>query len=151
MAMQTVSLLPPRVPACCSSALKHTFRLQCTALPIGPARVPPRELHYSALSFDFDALALGINSGQRHAHGHPLLFMGIPGTYRSKHFKKTMHVVGGCASARCVPFSTGVCKGAADWRMWGGVRASKLLPIQFKKLSQTIRPFIREYLGLQGS
>ena len=93
MAMQTVSLLPPRVPACCSSALKHTFRLQCTALPIGPARVPPRELHYSALSFDFDALALGINSGQRHAHGHPLLFMGIPGTYRSKHFKKTMVIV----------------------------------------------------------
>ena len=35
--------------------------------------------------------------------------------------------------------------------VWGGVRASKLLPIQFKKVSQTIRPFIREYFGLQGS
>ena len=43
----------------CSSALKRTFRPQCTALSIGPARTPPRDPHYSALSFDFDALALG--------------------------------------------------------------------------------------------
>ena len=45
MGMPTVSQLPPRVPACSSPALKHTFRLQCTALPIGPARAPPREPH----------------------------------------------------------------------------------------------------------
>ena len=61
MAIRSVSRLPHRVAACCSSALKRTFRPQCTALPIGPARTPPRELHYSALSFDFDALVLGMH------------------------------------------------------------------------------------------
>ena len=56
----------------CSSALKRTFRPQCTALSIGPARTPPREPHYSALSFDFDALALGMHSGQMPAPMHRL-------------------------------------------------------------------------------
>ena len=72
MAMPTVSRLPPRVAACCSSALKRTFRPQCTALSIGPARILPREPHYSALSFDFDALALGMHSGQMPAPMHRL-------------------------------------------------------------------------------
>ena len=32
-----------------------------------------------ALSFEFDALALGMDLVQMHAHGKPLLFMGIRG------------------------------------------------------------------------
>ena len=88
MAIPSVSLLPHRVAACCSSSLKRTFRPQCTALPIGPARTPPRELHYSALSFDFDALALGMHWGQRPAHGHPLLFMGIRGRNEARTLKR---------------------------------------------------------------
>ncbi len=56
----------------CSSALQRTVRTQCTALSIGPARTPPREPHYSALSFDFDALALGMHSGQMPAPMHRL-------------------------------------------------------------------------------
>ena len=56
----------------CSSALQRTFRPLCTALSIGPARTPPREPHYSALSFDFDALALGMHSGQMPAPMHRL-------------------------------------------------------------------------------
>ena len=63
MAIPSVSRLPPRVTACCSSALERTFRPQCTALPIGPARTRPREPHYSALSFEFDTLALGMDLG----------------------------------------------------------------------------------------
>ena len=86
MAISSVSLLPHRVAACCSSSLQRTLRPQSTALPIGPARTPPRELHYSALSFDIYALALGMHSGQRPAHGHPLLFMGIRGRNEARTF-----------------------------------------------------------------
>ena len=32
----------------------------------------------------------------------------------------------------------------------GGVRASELLAVQFKKLSQTVRPFIRECILYYG-
>ena len=53
-------------------ALKRNFRSQCSALSIGPARTPPHEPHYSALSFDFDALAVGIHSGQMPAPMHRL-------------------------------------------------------------------------------
>ena len=72
MAIPSVSRLSPRMAACCSSALKLTFRPQGTALPIVPARTRPREPHYSALSFDVDALALGIHSGQMPAPMHRL-------------------------------------------------------------------------------
>ena len=65
MAIPSVSRLPPRMAACCSPALKRTFRPQGTALPIVPARTRPREPHYSALSFEFDALALGMDLGSR--------------------------------------------------------------------------------------
>ena len=88
MAISSVSLLPHRVAACCSSSLQRTLRPQSTALPIGPARTPPRELHYSALSFDIYALALGMHSGQRPAHGHPLLFMGIRGRNEARTLKR---------------------------------------------------------------
>ena len=72
MAIPSVSRLPPRMAACCSSALRRTFRPQGTALPIVPAQTRPREPHYSALSFDFDALALGMHSGQMPAPMHRL-------------------------------------------------------------------------------
>ena len=55
------------------------------------------------------------------------------------------------ASARWVPFAAGVCKAAAGYRVCGGgVRASELLAVQFKKLSQTVRPFIRECILYYG-
>ena len=79
MAIPSVSRLPHRMAACCPSALKRTFRPHGTALPIVPARTRPREPHYSALSFEFDALALGMDLVQMPAHGNPLLFMGIRG------------------------------------------------------------------------
>ena len=79
MAIPSVSRLPPRMAACCSSALRRTFRPQGTALLIVPAQTRPREPHYSALSFEFDALALGMDLVQMHAHGKPLLFMRIRG------------------------------------------------------------------------
>ena len=88
MAIPSVSRLPPRMAACCSSALKRTFRPQGTALPIVPARTRPREPHYSALSFDFDALALGMHLVRRPAHGHSLLFMGIRGRNEARTLKR---------------------------------------------------------------
>ena len=37
-----------------------------------PARIPPRSRHQPAHSFRFDAFALCLDSGRRHAHVHPL-------------------------------------------------------------------------------
>ena len=37
-----------------------------------PARIPPRSPHQPAHSFRFDAFALCLDSGRRHAHVHPL-------------------------------------------------------------------------------
>ena len=63
MAIPSVSRLPPRMAACCTSALRRTFRPQGTALLIVPAQTRPPEPHYSALSFEFDTLALGMDLG----------------------------------------------------------------------------------------
>ena len=89
MAIPSVSLLPHRVAACCSSSLQRTLRPQCTALPIGPARTPPREPHYSALSFDFDALALGMHSGQ------------MPAPMHRPNLQAPVQSVGTCSICRC--------------------------------------------------
>ena len=57
-----------------------------------------------------------------------------------------VHLHGGCCSQREF----------AKWPqviVWGvgrAVRASKLLPVQFKTLSQTVRPFIRECILYYG-
>ena len=63
-----------------------------------------------------------------------------------------MQVVGRHASARLVQFAAeyakvpqvSVCVGG------GGVRAFKVLPVQFKKLSQTVLPFIRDCILYYG-
>ena len=143
---------------CCSSALNHTFPMQCTALRVGPARTPAREHHHSARVLDFDSLAFCMPSSHRPFQGHPLLFMGVRGRTEVRNLKRQWSAYcfpssrlrnagcrGGRASARWVPFAAGVCKGAAGYRVCGGraVHAFKLLPVQFKKLSQTVRPFIR--------
>ena len=144
MAISSVSLLPHRVAACCSSSLQRTLHPQSTALPIGPARTPPRELHYSAFSFDIYALALGMHSGQRPAHGHPLLFMGIRGRNEARTLKRPWSDY--CYSSSRLRNSG--CRGGVPPHgvqvVGRTVRASKQQPIQFKKLSQTIRPFICE-------
>ena len=55
-----------------------------------------------------------------------------------------MQVVGRHASARLVQFAAEYAKvPQVSVCVWVGVRAFKVLPVQFKKLSQTIRPFIR--------
>ena len=46
MAIPSVSRLPPRMAACCTSALRRTFRPQGTALLIVPAQTRPREPRY---------------------------------------------------------------------------------------------------------
>ena len=119
--------------ACCSSALNHTFPMQCTALRVGPARTPAREPHYSARVLDFDSLALSMSSGHRPFHGHPLLFMGVRGRTEVRNLKRQWSAYcfsssrlrsagcrGGRASARWVPFAAGVCKGAAGYRVCVG-------------------------------
>ena len=73
----------------CSSALQRSFRPLCTALSIGPARPPPREPHYSALSFDFDALALGMHSGQ------------MPAPMHRPNLQAPVQSVGTCSICRC--------------------------------------------------
>ena len=138
---------------CCSSAMNHTFPMQCTALRVGPARTPAREHHYSARVLDFDSLACVYPSSHRPFHGHPLLFMGVRGRTEVRNVKRlwsayclsSSQLRSACcrgvrASARWVPFAAGVCKAAAGYRVWGGggVRASELLAVQFKKLSQTV-------------
>jgi len=112
-----------------------------------------REPHYSARVLDFDSLALC------------MLFMGVRGRTEVRNLKRQWSAYcfsssrlrsaccrGGRASVRWVPFAAGVCKGAAGYRVCGGraVRASKLLPVQFKKMSQTVRPFIRECILYYG-
>ena len=65
-----------------------------------------------------------------HGLGKPLLFMGIRGSNEAHTPGYGNHVVGGGVHPQVVHF------------VGRTVRASKQLPIQFKKLCQTIRPFI---------
>ena len=62
-----------------------------------------------------------------------------------------MQVVGSHASARLVQFAAEYAKvPQVSVCVWVGVRAFKVLPVQFKKLSQTIRPFIRDCILYYG-
>ena len=52
-----------------------------------PARIPPRSPHQPAHSFHFDAFALSLDSGRRHAHVHPLSLIRVSGRPESRNFK----------------------------------------------------------------
>ena len=155
--------------ACCSSALNHTFPMQCTALRVGPARTPAANPNYSARVLDFDSLALSMSSGHRPFHGHPLLFMGVRGRTEVRNlnrqwwaycFSSSRLLSAGCRGGACIctvgTVRSGSLQRGRRLSCVGGraVRPSKLLPVQFKKLSQTVRPFIREcilYYGVYNS
>ena len=87
---------------------------------------------------------VGMHSGQRPAHGHPLLFMGIRGRNEARTLKRPWSDY--CFSSSRLRNSG--CRGGVPPHgvqvVGRTVRASKQQPIQFKKLSQTIRPFICE-------
>ena len=96
--------------ACCSSALNHTFPMQCTALRVGPARTG-REPDYSARVLDFDSLALSMSAGHRPFHGHPLLFMGVRGRTEVRNlnrqwwaycFSSSRLLSAGCRGGACI-------------------------------------------------
>ena len=90
-------------------------------------------------------------------HVHSLQFMGVRGRTEVRNLKRqwsaycysssgcAVQVVGGHASARLVQFAAEYAKGPqVSVCVGGGVRAFKVLPVQFKKLSQTILPFFRD-------
>ena len=65
----------------------------CPALPICPARIPPRSPHQPAHSFHFDAFALSLDSGRRPAHVHPLSLIRVSGRLESRNFKDNKPVI----------------------------------------------------------
>ena len=103
-------------------------------------------------------------SGHMPFHVHSLLFMGVRGHTEFRNLKRqwsayccsssgcAVQVVGGHASARLVQFAAEYAKGpqVSVCVCGGGVRASKVLPVQFKKLSQTVLPFIRDCILYYG-
>ena len=117
MAIPSVS--HPLCGAYCSSAMNHTFPMQCTALHVGPARPPAREHYYSAHVVDFDAL-------RPYAVPCPLVTIhGSTGPYRIAQFKKAMvclllfifQLHSACCRGSCIrtlgAVRSGVCEGAA--------------------------------------
>ena len=58
-----------------------------------PARIPLRSLHQPAHSFRFDAFALCLDSGRRHAHVHPLSLIRVSGRPESRNFKDNNPVI----------------------------------------------------------
>ena len=69
------------------TARSETVHPRSTAIPICPARIPPRSPHQPAHSFGFDSLALCLDSGRRHAHVHPLSLIRVSGRPESRNFK----------------------------------------------------------------
>ena len=138
--------------------------MQCTALRVGPARTPAREPHHSARVLDFDSLALCIPLWPYAVSWAPVAIHGSAGPYGSSQYKKTMvgllsliFPVAQCrlSGGACIRTVGAVRSGSLQSGrrlscVWEGVRASELLAVQFKKLSQTVRLFIRECILYYG-
>ena len=169
MAIPSVSQLPPLMGGmlfvCSAPHLPHAVHRTTRRSSTDTGREP----HYSARVLDFDSLALSMSSGHRPFHGHPLLFMGVRGRTEVRNlnrqwwaycFSSSRLLSAGCRGGACI-CTVGTVRGGSLQRgrrlscVWGrAVRASNLLPVQFKKLSQTVRPFIREcilYYGVYNS
>ena len=58
-----------------------------------PARIPPRSPHQPAHSFRFDAFALCLDSGRRHAHVHPLALIRVAGRQEHRNIKDNLGIV----------------------------------------------------------
>ena len=71
----------------------ETVHPQSTVIAMCPARIPPRSPHQPAHSFDFDSLALCLDSGRRHAHVHPLALIRVAGRQEHRNFKDNPGIV----------------------------------------------------------
>ena len=75
------------------TARSQTLPSQSNAHPIRPSRKPPRSPHQPAHSFDFDSLALCLDSGRRHAHVHPMALIRVGGRQEHRNFKDNPGIV----------------------------------------------------------
>ena len=58
-----------------------------------PARIPPRSPHQPAHSFHFDAFALCLDSGRRHAHVHHLALIQVAGRQEHRNIEDNLGIV----------------------------------------------------------
>ena len=75
------------------TARSETVHPRSAAIPICPARIPPRSPHQPAHSFGFDSLALCLDSGRRHAHVHHLALIQVAGRQEHRNIKDNLGIV----------------------------------------------------------